>query len=85
MKILQLKLSCYMRTDGNTDSQSDRRAVANGRFRKFAYTPAKFTCLQILLDLNAEYSATTLPEFMGLFRQRCTYHMPVQHSWIRAS
>jgi len=30
-----------MRTDGNTD----RRAVANGRFRNFVYTPAKFQVL----------------------------------------
>ena len=35
MKIRQLKLSCYMRTDGRTEMRTDRYAVADGRFRNF--------------------------------------------------
>ena len=66
MKIRQLKLSCYMWTDGRTEIRTDRHAVANCRFRNFANAPTKFTYLQLVLDLNEHYSAT-LHQYSGAY------------------
>ena len=56
-----------LHADGRTEIGTNTHAVASGPFRNFANTPKKFTYLQALSGLNAEYLATAAPEFMSLF------------------